>query len=225
MTILSIDTSSKACSCSVIRDGKLLSECYLNTGLTHSRTLASVIRRTLEQAEVLPNEIDRVAVTNGPGSYTGLRIGVAAAKGFAAAYNIPCVGVSTLLSLAQNVSCHEGYVLAALDARVKQVYAALFKTENGVITRLTEDDAIPLDRLCDMLPEKALVVGDGAELVCSLFPGRLLTPAPEALRYQRASSAGFIAENSDTVSAEKLLPDYHRKSQAEREREARENIK
>lgn len=221
MTILSIDTSSKACSCSVIRDGKLLSECYLNTGLTHSRTLTSVMRRTLEQAGVSPAEIDRVAVTNGPGSYTGLRIGVAAAKGFAAAHDTPCVGVSTLLSLAQNVSCCEGYVLAALDARVKQVYAALFKVENGVITRLTEDDAIPLEALPDLLPQRALVVGDGAELVCSLFPDRAFTPAPAALRYQRASSTGFLAQNAETVPARELLPDYHRKSQAEREREAR----
>ena len=223
MTILAIDTSSQACSCAVIRDGKLLSECYLNTGLTHSRTLTSVMRRTLEQANVTPADIDRVAVTNGPGSYTGLRIGVAAAKGFSAAHNIPCVGVSTLHSLAQNVICHDGYVLSALDARVKQVYAALFKIEDGVITRVTEDDAVPLTELSGILPDKALVVGDGAELVCSLFPERALTPAPTALRYQRASSTGILAGAMDTVEAKDLVPNYHRKSQAEREREARMN--
>lgn len=218
---LGIDTSSLACSCAVVEDGKLLAECYLRTGLTHSRTLTTLMRQTLSNAGCTGREIDRVAVSAGPGSYTGLRIGVATAKGFAMANHTPCVGVSTLLSLAQNAACHEGIVCSVLDARAGQVYAALFERKDGSLRRLTDDDAMKLSELAAILPEGALAVGDGARLLVSSLPEKHLIAAPEALCYQRASSTALLAESMQTVPAALLLPDYHRKPQAEREREAR----
>jgi len=216
-----IDTSSLACSCALVQDGALVCESYLHTGLTHSRTLTAMIRETLARAETDPNDLDRLAVCVGPGSYTGLRIGVSAVKGMAAANGTPCVGVSTLEALAYNVACRDGIVCAALDARVGQVYAALFSVENGAVTRLTDDDALSFAALGAILPEGALVVGDGAALVCGRFPEKRLICAPPALRYQRAASAALLAETREAGPAAALKPDYHRKSQAEREREAR----
>lgn len=223
MKTLAIDTSSLACSCAAVEDGILRSESYLHTGLTHSRTLAGLIRETMARAGWTAGELDRLAVCTGPGSYTGLRIGVSTAKGMAAACGTPCVGVSTLEALAQNVSCRDGTVCAALDARAGQVYAALFSVREGVVSRLTDDDAMKLCELEAILPEGATVVGDGTMLVCGAFPQKHLRAAPAALRYQRASSAAFLAEKAAPVPAERLVPDYHRLSQAERERAAREN--
>ena len=222
MKTLAIDTSSLACSCAAVEDGQLRAECYLRTGLTHSRTLAGLIRETMAHAGWRADAIDRLAVCAGPGSYTGLRIGVSTVKGMAAAYETPCVGVSTLLSLAENVALYDGTVCAALDARAGQVYAALFEIRGGEISRLTEDDAMKLTELGTILPDGSLVVGDGALLVCKAFPEKNLRAAPEALRYQRASSAAFLAEKAEPVPASRLVPDYHRLSQAERERAARE---
>ena len=221
MKTLGIDTSSLACSCALVEDGVLRSECFLHAGLTHSRTLTTLLRQTLGQAGVSPKDLDRIAVCVGPGSYTGLRIGVSAAKGFAMANGTPCVGVSTLLSLAQNVVCRDGTVCAVLDARAGQVYAALFEIQNGRITRLTKDDAMTLDALGTLLPNGCLVVGDGTALVVGAFPEKHLLAAPAVLRYQRASSAALLSEGMEAAPAALLLPDYHRKPQAEREREAR----
>ncbi len=221
MKILGIDTSSLACSCAAVEDGEIRSECYLRTGLTHSRTLAGLIRDTLAHAGWTAADLDRLAVCSGPGSYTGLRIGVSTVKGMAAAYGTPCVGVSTLESLAQNVVCRDGVVCAALDARAGQVYAAVFSILNGGITRLYPDSALSLSELEAVLPEGSLVVGDGTSLVCASFPDKHLVAAPAALRYQRASSAAILAQNARTVPAGQLVPEYHRLSQAERERAAR----
>jgi len=218
---LAVDTSSLACSCALVEDGVLLSESYLHTGLTHSRTLTALVEETLARAGVGHSQLDRLAVCTGPGSYTGLRIGVSAVKGMAMAWDTPCVGISTLESLAHNVLCRDGVVCAALDARVQQVYAALFSIENGAVTRMTADGALTLADLGGLLPDGTLIVGDGALLVTNTFPEKGLIPAPAALRYQRASSAALLAERLQPIPAAQLVCNYHRKSQAEREREAR----
>ena len=223
MTTLAVDTSSKACSCALVRGGTLLAECYLNVGLTHSATLMRLVGDTLGHAGLGPGAVDRLAVTVGPGSYTGLRIGMAAVKGMALAGDLPCVGVSTLLSLAYNLLCFEGTVCVALDARVGQVFAALFSVRGGEVSRLTEDAAMTLEELGRILPEGAMVCGDGTELVCRAFgEAKRLRPAPAALRFQRASSAALAAEGLSEVPASALTVAYHRLSQAERERAARE---
>ncbi|MFV0498356.1 MAG: tRNA (adenosine(37)-N6)-threonylcarbamoyltransferase complex dimerization subunit type 1 TsaB [Candidatus Fimivivens sp.] len=226
MIILAVDTSSKACSCALMRDGLLLGESYCNNGLTHSSTLMVLVENTLRTANLPFKTVDRLAVNVGPGSYTGLRIGLAAVKGMALAHNTPCVGVSTLLSLAYNVLPFEGVVCAALDARVGQVFAALFSVNAGRVTRLSEDGAMALEVLGACLPDGAMVCGDGAQLVCGRFPEKDLRAAPAALQYQRAASVAqaALAAGYPAVSADALTAQYHRKSQAEREREAKQQL-
>lgn len=226
MITLAVDTSSRACSCALLRDGVLLGESYCNNGLTHSSTLMVLVENTLCTANQPFEAVDRLAVSVGPGSYTGLRIGLAAVKGMALAYGTPCVGVSTLLSLAYNVLPFEGVVCAALDARVGQVYAALFRIEAGKVTRLTEDGAMTLETLGEQLPDGAMLCGDGAQLVYGHFPEKGLRLSPAALQYQRAASVALAAETEGcpAVEAAALKVEYHRKSQAEREREAKQQM-
>lgn len=226
MIWLAVDTSSKACSCALLRDGVLLGESYCNNGLTHSATLMALVQNTLTAAGLPFEAVDRLAVSVGPGSYTGLRIGLSAVKGLAMPFDTPCVGVSTLLSLAYNLLPFEGVVCAALDARVGQVFAALFSIKDGRVTRLTDDTAMTLLALGDILPDGAMLCGDGAQLVCGHFPQKALRAAPAALQYQRASSVAQAAITQDypAVSAAELNAEYHRKSQAEREREAKQRL-
>jgi len=222
--LLAMDTSSKACSCAVFDGEKLVAEGYLNGGLTHSATLTMLVENTLSTARLSFDDIDRIAVSVGPGSYTGLRIGLAAAKGMAMARNMPCIPVSTLMGLAYNMTMFEGVVCAALDARVGQVFAALFKIKEGKVTRITEDKAMTLSELGDILPEGAAVCGDGTDLVCRSFPEKNLRKPADTLIYQRASSVALAAltEKYEALPARSLEALYHRKSQAEREREAKE---
>ncbi|HWP50665.1 MAG TPA: tRNA (adenosine(37)-N6)-threonylcarbamoyltransferase complex dimerization subunit type 1 TsaB [Clostridia bacterium] len=226
MITLGVDTSSKACSCALLRDGVLLGESYCNNGLTHSATLMVLVENMLKTADLPFEAIDRLAVSVGPGSYTGLRIGLAAVKGMALAYDTPCVGVSTLLSLAYNVLPFEGVVCAALDARVGQVFAALFRIENGRVTRVTADDAMTLEALGALLPDGAMLCGDGAQLVYGHFTEKRLRLSPASLQYQRAASVAWAAqtEGYPALSASALAAEYHRKSQAEREREAKQQL-
>lgn len=225
MITLAVDTSSKACSCAVFERGMLLSERFLNVGLTHSRTLAALIEGALADAGLTPGRVAGLAVSVGPGSYTGLRIGVSTVKGMAMALEeVRCVGVSTLLALAYNLSARDGVVCAVLDARVGQVFAALFEVRRGRVSRLTRDDALTLEELEALLPEGAMAVGDGAALAVERFGVRRgLMLAPAHLRFQRASSVGMAAllGNLPMIPAALLTPEYHRKSQAERERDAR----
>lgn len=226
MIILAVDTSSRACSCALLRDGVLLGESYCNNGLTHSSTLMVLVENTLHTAGLPFEEVDRLAVSVGPGSYTGLRIGLSAVKGMALTCGTPCVGISTLLSLAYNVLPFEGVVCAALDARVGQVFAALFSIKAGSVARLTGDAAMTLEALGEILPNGAMVCGDGAQLVCRSFPQKGLRLAPAALQYQRAASVAqaALSENYPAVSATELQAEYHRKSQAEREREVKQQL-
>ncbi len=226
MITLALDTSSRACSAAVTKDGVLLSEGYLNNGMTHSRTLLPLIESALENASLGFGDLERIAVSAGPGSFTGLRIGLSMAKGIAFVRQLPCVPVSTLEALAYNAAGWRGPVLAVLDARAGQVYAALFELGTGPggeapVLRLWDDAAMTLEELAQRLPEGALAVGDGAALVCQKIQGKGLVPAPERMRLQRASSVAAAAEHLPAVSADALSPAYLRKPQAEREREAR----
>jgi tRNA threonylcarbamoyladenosine biosynthesis protein TsaB len=166
-------------------------------------------------------DISRLAVTVGPGSYTGLRIGLSFVKGLAMPQNIPCVGVSTLHALAYNLASRDGRVLSVLDARAGQVYAALFEIQSGIVTRLTPDGACLLSTLETALGTGTMAVGDGAELAAHYYSHRNLQAAPMEQRYLRASSVAAAAAVLPKVRGDALVPNYHRKSQAEREREAK----
>ena len=137
MKILALETSAKAVSAAVSKDGKILASGYQDTGLTHSRTLMPIVEAMLKNAELVPADLDAIAVAVGPGSFTGIRIGVAAAKGLAFAVDKPVIGISTLAAMARNVSFADGLVVCAMDARRHQVYNALFEAKEGCLARLT----------------------------------------------------------------------------------------
>ena len=230
MRILAFETSAKAGSVALLEDGRLLGEYYLNCGMTHSRTLLKLAEDLLAACELAPAQLDAVACAAGPGSFTGVRIGVAAAKGFAWGAEKPCVGVSTLEAMAHQAQNFEGVICCAMDARRAQVYHAMFSCHAGTITRLSEDCAISLEELAERLKKiesPKIMVGDGAQLcyntLSTVCPG--CVRAPEHLTMQRASGVALAAERllqaGGDFSGAALVPNYLRLSQAERERAQR----
>lgn len=228
MRILAFESSAKAASVAVLEDGKLLGEYFQNSGQTHSRTLMKMAEDLLNNCDLTAKDIDACACAAGPGSFTGIRIGVAAAKGFAWGRELPLYGVSTLASMAHNAGAFSGIVCCAMDARRDQVYNALFQAKDGSLSRLCEDRAISVEQLDADLAnydQPILLVGDGAELCKNLLHAPTIL-SPEQLRHQRA--AGVALEAFSDISAGKpgdgaaLIPNYLRLSQAERERLARE---
>ena len=227
MKILAVESSAVAASAALVEDGKLLGEFFLNVGLTHSATLMPMIRSLLQYADVSIRDVDLFAAANGPGSSTGVRIGVSTVKGLAQPLDKPCIGISTLLSMAHNLRGSDALICCAMDARCRQVYTALFEENDGQIRRLTEDNAVSLDDLCAQLKshdKEIILVGDGAQLCYDAFKDTLprVRIAPQAVRYQRASSVALaVWENLaalQPVSAAALSVSYLRPSQAERER-------
>ena len=167
MRILAFETSAKAASVALLQDGGLLGEYMQNSGQTHSRTIMQMARDLLRNCDLTAKDVDAVACAAGPGSFTGVRIGLAAAKGFAWGREIPLVGVSTLEAMARNAAVAEGVYCAAMDARRSQVYTALFRMERGTLRRLTDDSAIAVEELGQLLLEQEgpkYLVGDGAAL-------------------------------------------------------------
>lgn len=234
-TVLAVDTSAKSVSCAVVRDQRVLASAYANTGLTHSQTLMPMIQNMLQTATITIKQIDALAVNAGPGSFTGVRIGVSAVKGMAFTEGLPCVSVSTLESMAETVGVLPGTVICGvMDARCQQVYSALFSiNEDGCCIRLTEDTALSISDLCEqlkMLKSPIVLVGDGSELcykaMCDAVPDLHL--ASSAIRYQSAVGAALVAERrlaaGETMAASELLPVYLRLPQAERELKAKQNV-
>ena len=230
MKILALETSAKSVSAAVVENGAVLCSAYQNTGLTHSRTLMPLVDGMLRAADLQMSHMELIAVAQGPGSFTGLRIGVSAAKGLAWTLDVPCCGVSTLLAMAQNLRHTEATVICAMDARRSQVYNALFRAKDGTLERLCDDRAIGLAELAEELKNDdslKFVVGDGAKLCYTYLQqqGIACRMAPAALVMQNAVGVGLAAEElaaeGKTVSAHELVPVYLRLSQAERERLAR----
>ena len=230
MLILAFESSARAASVALVEDGRLISQYSQCSGLTHSRTLLPMAEDMLKNAELTLDKVDLFAVAHGPGSFTGIRIGVSTVKGLAWAADKPCVGVSTLEAMAWHGLAAGGLVCPVMDARRCQVYNALFRWEGGALLRLCPDRAIGLEELTEELltdPSPKLVVGDGAQLCCDYLTahGIPCRPAPENMRYQSAVGVALAAEDmahrGETVSSRELVPTYLRLSQAERERLAR----
>lgn len=223
MKILSLDSSSVTASVAVTENGKVLGEGFINNGLTHSQTLMPLVAETLEKSGVSIKDIDLFAVTNGPGSFTGVRIGIASVKGMADALGKECIPVSTLEAIAQPLNTQDVIACAVMDARCKQVYTASFIGGK----RLSQDRAILIDELADELKEygkKTVFIGDGAVLCYEKLKDKLdnVSLADESIRYIHASGIGFIAEEKtgrgeSPVNSAKLVPFYLRLPQAERE--------
>ena len=232
MLTLAFETSAKAASVALLEGEKLLGESYQNTGLTHSQTLMVMAEDLLKACGYTPQQVQAVAVAAGPGSFTGVRIGVAAAKGFAWGKELPCYGVSTLEAMALNLGIYDGYVVAAMDARRNQVYTATFRAEAGTLTRLCEDRAISLAELGEdlkKLEKPVFLIGDGSFVCYNALKDTvpLLVMPPEHRMHQRAAGVGLAAARLIAAGEEgngaALTPNYLRLSQAERERAERMN--
>jgi len=242
MLILALESSAKPASVALCSGGELLGQYFQNNGLTHSRTLLAMAESLLKNLGISISDIDLIAVSKGPGSFTGVRIGVSAAKGLAWGADKPVCGVSTLEAMAYQAPEPGTLICAVMDARRNQVYNALFTWENAKLTRQCEDRAISLPDLADELHKspwglhragltregeefeisphtEILLVGDGAaisreQLSASGIPCRI---APGLTRYQTAYGVALAAENTSPISAQELEPCYLRPSQAERE--------
>lgn len=227
MKLLAIDSSAKVAAAAICTEDRILAETQLHTGLTHSQTLVPVCKALLDNAGVSLAELDGFALAAGPGSFTGLRIGMAAVKGMAFASGKPCYPVSTLEALAYNMVGFSGTVCPVMDARRGQVYNALFEAAHGRITRLCEDRAVAVEELAAAIstyPGPIWLCGDGAELCYdALHKGsQAVRLVPLALRYQKASGVALAAfQDQEPLSAAALMPTYLRLPQAERERAER----
>ena len=227
MLILAFETSAKSCS-AAIHDGKsLLAESYQNSGLTHSQTLMVMAEDLLKVCGKSAADVTHLAAAAGPGSFTGIRIGVSAAKGFAWGAEKPVYGVSTLESMALGLGVWSGYICCCMDARRNQVYNAIFLAENGELKRVSEDRAIALSDLKEELAHidgPIYLVGDGAALahkhLSSALPNLILPP--EHRQHQRAGGVALAAlaamDRGESADGAALQPNYLRLSQAERER-------
>ena len=227
MLILAFESSAKSASAALLKDESLLAEAFQNNGKTHSATLMPMAQQLLQDCCVDISDLDCIAVAAGPGSFTGIRIGVAAAKGLAWAAEKPIAAVSTLAGMAMQLLPAAGVFCPVMDARRNQVYNALFRSDGTALTRLTDDRAISLEELKQellALDEPVFLVGDGSRLCY-----RTLSPAlsglqfpPAHLEMQRASgvamAAAVQAREGRLITHDSLVPNYLRLSQAERER-------
>ena len=227
MKILALESSAAACSAALCEDGALLAQSIQNSGLTHSRTLMPMVRDMLNNSGHTLEEADVIAVAAGPGSFTGIRIGVAAAKGLAWGLEKPCAACSTLASMAWPLAHMEAEICAVMDARRHQVYNARFRGTGEGLVRLCPDRAVSLAELGEELKNsgaRQILVGDGAVLCYNELKelGLDLRLAPPHLRFQSAwgvaREALELARAGRLTDAAGLVPDYHRLSQAERER-------
>ncbi len=228
MNILSVESSAVSAGICILQDGRLLAADFQNCGLTHSRTLLPMIEHLLTSCGLTVADIDGFAVAAGPGSFTGIRIGVSTIKGLALAYDTPCVAVSTLEAMAWGLLGLTGEVSCVMDARAGQIYHARFSLDTAAPVRLCEDRAIPITQLEQEIGTRAqILVGDGAHLCytklkdscpqISLAPPHLLYPTGFGV-----AMAGQVAFAAGQASSASLLQErYLRAPQAQRERAAK----
>ena len=228
MLTLAFESSAKAASVALCDGDRLIAQSFQNCGQTHSVTLLPMAQDLLKNSGYTVGDVELFAVAHGPGSFTGIRIGVSTIKGLAWAGEKPAVGVSTLEAMAWNgVAFGEGALLCCvMDARRAQVYQALFRVENGIPVRLCPDRAIGLKELAEELPadgQPIFLIGDGAQVTADFLSaaGIPVQIAPEPLRWQTAYGVAMAARTAEPGTADDVLPVYLRLSQAERERQAR----
>lgn len=231
MRILALDTTTPTASAAVWNDGSLSGQYTIQT-TTHSTTVLPMIESLLQNLSLEVPDLDLMAVSAGPGSFTGVRIGVATIKGLAFSYQIPCIGVSSLEVLAWNLSGFSGIVCPVINARRGHVYSALFESDGlNPPRRLTQDDLIPVTELAEKLAsyrKPVYTAGDGYIMLQNACESGVLSVTPEFLRYPAGFSVACAAYSIYTAAEDKsvfteaaLSPLYLRKSQAEREREER----
>ncbi len=237
MKILSLECSATPCSAAIIEDGKILAADFVNVGLTHSQILMPMAEKVIEKAGITLKEIDGFAISAGPGSFTGIRIGISAVKGLATPKKKPCVAISTLLSMAYNYIDTDCIVCAVMDARCNQVYNAIFDIENGKITRICDDRALLCEELAENIKEMSqnankcvIIVGDGTNVFFPFVKNfENVCESTQERRFQNATSVAIASEQyfkkGETFSPEEILPVYLRLPQAERELKLKKEIK
>ena len=228
MKIIAFDSTAKAASVAVTEDKKLLALYTVDNGLTQSELLLPMAENLLNSLKLTFKDIELFSCCVGPGSFTGVRIGASMIKGLAFGRKVPCVGVSTIESLAYNLNGLDGIIVPCMDARRAQVYTAIFKCENGELKRVTEDEALPLSELAEMLKEydgKAIYIcGDGYDVAHTALTklGVTLAETPYLLRNENAYSCAVIAYEKymrgEYTDDSGIAPVYLRLPQAERER-------
>lgn len=231
MNILAIECSASPVSAAIINDDKIVSYAYSDIKLTHSQTLFPIIQNVLSSARLSFSDIEAVSVSTGPGSFTGLRIGIACAKGLAEPKRLKCVGVSTLLSAAYMFKGEHAVICPVIDARCSQVYCALFEVDGENITRICEDKAVMIEDLSKVLTgidDKPIILcGDAAASVLDATNNqsniKLATPS---LMMQNAIGVGLYAnkaiKENNYSDSEELMPMYLKLPQAERELKAKQ---
>lgn len=215
--LLSMDSSAVTASVALTDGNDVIKSEFVNSGLTHSETLLPMIIRVMDGHKF--SELDGIAITAGPGSFTGVRIGVATVKGLAFNDDIPCYSVSTLEAIAYNFLGEDTVVCAVMDARRMQFYNALFRVQNGKVERLCDDRAISLEDLREDVKQykNVVIAGDGARLCFQNIALENCTLADDDKMYQNAVSVSKAAQNKNAISPKTLMPVYLRQSQAERE--------
>lgn len=232
MKILAVESSAVAASVALCEDECLLAETTVNSGNTHSETLLPTVENLLSRLRLTVGDIDLFAVAAGPGSFTGVRIGVATIKGLAFRSGKPCVGVSALEALAENLAHLSGaLVCPVMNARREQIYTALFRADRGILTRLLPDTAISIAEWNTVLAgygNEIYFCGDGYSLMAAAYPGTVM-PVPHRLQLQSAASVASVAlrmfRGGQAVPDSELSPIYLRPSQAERVRAEKESGK
>ena len=229
MKILSIESSSVQASCSVAEDDVILGEYTLGHKKTHSEKLMPLIENLLNDLQINIQDIDLIGVSEGPGSYTGLRIGASIAKSMAFALNKKIAAVPTMMSLAANVYSPDKKIVSVMDAKAKRIYAGIYRWEGENIVTEKEQFPSTVDELIQIindLGEQVILNGDGAENYKLYFEESIsIKPifVPKHFNYLKSSSLSSIAYkmalNDQTVSASEFVPKYLRLSQAERNRE------
>ena len=231
MKILAVDSSSVTASVAITENGKVLAENFINNGLTHSQTLMPMVEKTINESGISVKDFDLFAITHGPGSFTGVRIGIASVKGMADALNKKCLPISTLEAIAVPLRIEDVIACAVLDARCNQVYTAIFN--NG--ERLCDDKAVLIDELGEELKQydkKIVFIGDGSVLCYDKLHEIIqdCDVADEKIRYVHGESIGFVAENKikngeEPINSANLVPFYLRLPQAERELNNKNSLK
>lgn len=217
MLLLSVESSAVTASAALTDGDRVVKSEFINNGLTHSETLLPLIESVMQGYSY--SDLDAVAVSAGPGSFTGVRIGVATVKGIAFPYDLPCISVSPLEAVAYNFRHENAVVCAVMDARRMQFYNALFEVNNSKVTRLCNDRAISAQDLEKELSSynRVIVAGDGARLFYSSINSDNCELAPEELMYQSGVGVAAAAQDKEKIPAAALMPVYLRPSQAERE--------
>lgn len=231
MKILAIDSSGQVASVAIVTDEAVLAEYSVNYKKTHSQTLLPMVEEVMKMTGTEGKELDAVAVTNGPGSYTGLRIGSSTVKGLAMVWDKPIIPVPTVDTLAANYADYDGLICPLMDARRGQVYTGLYRFTDGKLTTVVPQVCTMLNDILakvNELGEKVIFLGDGVPVHRQEIAGQVTVPytfAPMHRSVQSAASLGYLActylREGKTVTATELVPEYLRLSQAEREREER----